>query len=189
MFTKFRTSSFLKECKHNGVPLAVCAALGTVFGVFFAAAMGDSYIHLMRMAVACPVSVVGSLVAVYVPYLISVFIISMSRPGLIYVVCSARFVLLASVAWGISQAYGSAGWLIRLLFQFPDILLMPALVFLSVVCIRKRPGRKAILIFGLYMLIIGMINYCTVSPFLAVLIDTYETMGRYAFHVGFNWRL
>ena len=189
MFSKFRTLSFLKECKHVGFCLAMCAALGTVFGVFFAATMGDSYIQLMRTAVARPVSIAGSLVAVCVPYLISFLVISMSRPGLIYMVCTVRFIVFASVAWGISQAYGTAGWLIRLLFQFPDILLMPAFVFISVACIRKRPSKKAILIFGIYTLFIGMINYCTVSPFLAVLIDTYETMGRYAFHVGLNWRL
>lgn len=186
MLAEFRASWNLQECRQNWCVLALCAVLGAGFGVFFAASAGDSYMLLMRMAASRPVSIVGSAVAVFVPFLVSVFFIMHSKPWLVYWICGARLFLFSAAGWAIARSFGTAGWLVRLMLQFPDLCLIPVLIWFSVLRLTGRGSRRAAIQSILFAAAVGMINYCMISPFWANLIDSYETMGRYAIHVGLD---
>lgn len=189
MLTEFRMSWNLQECRQNWCALALCAVFGTGFGVFFAASTGNSYILLMRMAASRPVSIVGTLVAVIVPFLVSVFLITHSKPWLVYLICGTRLFLFSAAGWAIARSFGSAGWLVRLTLQFPDLCLIPVLILFSIRALTGGGSRRYTLRCILFSAAVGMIYYCMISPFLANLIDSYETMGRYAIHVGLDRRL
>ena len=181
-------SRYMQEYKQRVCILALCCVLSAAFGVLFAATVGNPYILLMHMSLGRPVSIVGLTVSVFVPYLISFLVVVHSKPWLVYFVIGLRIALTSSVGWAIARSFSGASWLVRLLMQWPDLCLIPALIFLY--CFTKREfARTAALRFILLLIGVGVIYYCIISPFLVELIDSYETMGRYAIHVGLDRRL
>ena len=167
--------------------IALFAFLGTVIGPLFARAAGDRYIALLYTAVCCHLSVHGLLIAVMLPYCFIVFMTSRLRAWAIYLLIGFRFVLISSCGWAIEQSFQHGAWLVRLLLQFPDFCLIPVILWYT---FRFLNGQKAYRgIVYCVIVLTGAIYYCFISPYLVTLIDTYETMGRYIFHVGFDWRL
>lgn len=189
MSTNFSTSWNLQECRQILCILALCAVFLAGFGVLFARTAGDTYIFLMRMAASRPVSIVGSAVSVFLPFLVSVFLITHSKPWLVYLICGVRLFLFSAASWAIGQSFGSAGWLVRLMLQLPDLCLIPVLIWFSAVTLAGNCTKRVTICCILFAAVIGMLDYCVISPFLADLIDSYETMGRYAIHVGLDWCL
>lgn len=189
MLTSFQTSCKLQECRQSLCALALCAVFSAGLGAFFAGTSGDSYILLMRMAASRNVSIVGSVVSVFLPFLVSFFIIAHSKPWLVYLICGLRIFLLASAGFAIGRSFGSASWLVRLLLQMPDLCLIPVLIWFSLLSFAGRCTKRVTVGCILLTAVIGMLHYCVISPFLANLIDSYKTMGRYAIHVGLDWRL
>ncbi len=186
MLTNFQMSCNLQECRQNWCALALCAVLSAGLGALFADASGDTYVLLMRMAASRPVSIVGSAVSVFLPFLVSVFFITHSKPWLVYLICGTRIFLFSSAAFAIGRSFGSAGWLVRLMLQMPDLCLIPVLMWFSGLTLAGNCTKRVITCCVLLAAVIGMLDYCVISPFLANLIDSYETMGRYAIHVGLD---
>lgn len=189
MLTNFQSSCNLQECRQNFCTLVLCAVFSAGLGAWFADTSGDTYIFLMRMAASRPVSIVGSAVSVFLPFLVSLFIITHSKPWLVYLICGIRIFLFSSAAFALDRSFGSAGWLVRLLLQMPDLCLIPVLIWLSLYSLAGRCAKRILICCIVFAVVIGMLDYCMISPFLANLIDSYETMGRYAIHVGLDWRL
>ena len=186
---KIRAAFLLQNCKDTWAALALSVLFGTSLGILVAITAGDKYFLLMRMAIRRPVSIVGSAVAVVIPFLVSFYLVNHSRPWLVYLVCAVRLCTFASVASAISFTFGNSGWIVRLLLQFPDLCLIPMLLYMSCHSLMGHMSRGHQITCIAYSIAIGMINYFMISPFLAGIIDSYETMGRYAIHVGLDWRL
>ena len=189
MSTNFQTSCNLQEYRQNWCTLALCAVFSAGLGVLFADASGDAYIRLMRMAASRPVSIVGSAVSVFLPFLVSVFLITHSKPWLVFLICGIRIFLFSSAAFAMGRSFGSAAWLVRLMFQMPDLCLIPVLIWFSGLTLAGNCTKRVMTCCIMFAAVIGMLDYCVISPFLADLLDSYETMGRYAIHVGLDWRL
>ena len=176
------SSRFLQECRQKWCILALSVLLCAGVGVSLSKLAGEPYLLLMRMAVSRPVSIVGTVVCL-APYLVCVLF--HFKPWLVCIISSFRIALFTVAIWAIYKAFGSAGWLVGLLMHFPDICLIPGML-----CLCSIPMPKHRLIFiCIFSLVLGMIYYGWISPFLANLLDTYETMGRYAIHVGLDRRL
>lgn len=189
MSTNFRTSLISRECKIRLCLLALCTTFGAVFGVVFSVTAGSSYSLLMRMAFESPVSIVGSVVATLVPYLISFYVVSTGKPLLIYGICGASMFLFAAEGRLIMTLFGSAGWLACLMLLFSDILLMPMLVWYSTQKLMSYCCDRRTRFLPVYLVLIETIHYAIISPFWVDVLNTYNTMGRYAVHVGFDWCL
>ena len=186
MLTKIPVYRYLQKCNIILCSFALCAVCSAGLGVIFAASAGDSYFLLMRKATGCFVSIVGSAVTVLLPFLVSVFVIIHSKPGLVYLICGIYIFSLSSACYAICRFFGSAGWLIQMMLLFSDICLTPVLIWLSGLRFTGKCSRRCCICSVVLATVIGMIDYCWISPFLANLIDAYETMGRYAIHVGLN---
>ena len=189
MLTNFQTSCKLQVCRQNLCSLALCVVFGAVLGALFADTSGDTYIPLMRMAASRSVSIVGSAVSVFLPFLVSLYVITHSKPWLVYLICCIRLFLFSSAGLALDHAFGSAGWLVRLFLQMPDLCLIPVLIWYSLLSLTGRCTKRVMIYCILFAAVIGMLDYRVISPFLANLIDSYETMGRYTIHVGLDWRL
>lgn len=162
------------QCK-----LALCTVLGAVAGILFASLAGTSYIALMRRAASRPVSIIGSAVVVLLPYIVSFCVVYYAKIRLGFLLYGFRIFTFTATGWALQSAFGSSGWLIRLMFQFPDFCLIPLLIlFLNSDIGGQRSWRNLAFCLG-FVALVSILNYCTVSPFLANVIDTYETMGRY----------
>ena len=189
MLEKFRTASFLQERNQRYCNLALTVLFAAGFGVLFAATSGHIYFHLMRMAGCRPVSIVGSFVTVFAPYFVSVLVVTNFNSWVTYMVIAVRIFLFAAAGYTINYCFDTAAWLVGFMFLFPDIFLIPVLIQLSLLRCQKAIRRNHTMFYLAYVVFIGIINFYTVSPFLAHLLNTHKSMGRYAIHVGLNWRI
>ena len=91
----------------------------------------------------------------------------------IITVCFLKGFLFCFGAAAVSIAFGSAGWLVRLLLQFTDVCLIPVFSWLVLrhCSAGARPLQKDAVICGAVVVLICSLDYCVVSPYLAMLIE------------------
>jgi len=153
------------------VILAFAWLCGFLSGALTALFSDPSFISLMRVAPSADVSIVGLVICSLLPLFFSAVAFSFSGRFFLIIFVLFRALLLGYVSTGIAIAYGSSGWLINLLFLFPDLFCMPVLFFFWICrirsgsnCIRHLP---AVLV---YALVISYLDYRYVSPFLVNLL-------------------
>ena len=163
-----RIQAIFRRITHPAFLLFAFGALGLMLGTLLAASADTSLFPLMRQVAFNPVSIVTSLAAQLLPFLIAAYAVSISRPWLLTTVCSYKLFSFAYTGALIQIAFGSAGWLVRFLFLFSDIILVPCLCWY---CFRRTmgeyDGKKD---FGICVGIAAataLISYLIISPFLA----------------------
>jgi hypothetical protein len=125
----------------------------------------------MRMAPNVHVSITGLIASVFLPFLIAAFAAYISVPQLMYPLVFLKMMLFCLCGCCIYNVYGSAGWLVRVLLQFSDCCMVPVLCWF---CLRHISGSavslwKDFVISTVAAGIVGIIDYCLISPFLASL--------------------
>jgi hypothetical protein len=151
--------------------LVVAWGGGCLLGILCGMNAGDTYFSLMRGAVRCSVSIVGLAFSVYLPFLLSAFAVYWNRPSLMYIVCVLKAWSFTLAAYGILNAFGSAGWLVRFLVQFSDILLLCPLCWFFLRHIRGNSAqwKRDLWICSAAAAAVCSIDYCVVSRFLVML--------------------
>ena len=189
MSTCFCSFHEVQKCRQTFLSLTFCSILSAGFGVLIPISADYSYFLLMRMAACRPVSIVGSAACTLVPFLIFLSLIVHSKPWLVYCFCACKLMLFTAAGYAIHSIYPYGNWLVWLMLQFPDICLIPLMLYL---CIRRftvTVTRRDVILSIPIAVLVGLINYLLISPFLADLMNLYETMGRYATHAGLDWCL
>ena len=155
---------------------AVCFWLlcfsGMFLGTFCAANAESLYFSLMRQAVLSRVSIVSLIAAQLLPFLFAAFVAYISKPWLISIVCSLKLFSFTFVGFLVWATFGSAGWLVRFLFMFTDLISVPVLIWF---CFRKLRNsfwdhREFWICIGITIAAAVLDAYC-VAPFLAKMID------------------
>ncbi len=142
---------------------------GLCFGGWIANQVSEHYLLLMRRAATAPVSIIGLLAGAGIPLLCVYFSVIISRPWLIYPVCFFKACSFSLTGFAIRTAFGSAGWLVRLLLQFTD---GGALLLLCWFALRHLDGstnklKADALLCGACIGCLGWFDYCYVSLLLA----------------------
>lgn len=169
----FRKILSFVSCKIYWILLAVVWITGLFVGMYFGANAGDHYFLLMRTAADTRVSIIGLIANSCLPFLLSAYAVYLGKPRLALLVCFCKAVLFTSCGFAALSSFGSAGWLVRLLLQFSDVVLIPLFCWFSIRHIHgagitlKRD--TALCLFAAAL--VGSMDYCLVSPFLAMLID------------------
>jgi hypothetical protein len=152
---------------------------GLICGGIIATQASEPYLLLMRRAAQVPVSITGLLAAVFLPFLLIAISVYISKPWLIYWIVFFKACTFMIVGFSVASVYGSAGWLIRLLLQFTDGIMLPMLCWFA--CRHLNGGKDGLwrdtVICAVAVVCLGCIDYCNVSPFLALLIENSQ-MGR-----------
>ena len=159
--------------KNRRIPLlALSLGFALSLAVFLASMLEESFLLLMRAAVSDRVSIVGLFAVSYLPFLISAFAVFIRKPRLLYAVMFIKMLLIAFCGLSCLAAYPSAGWLVRILLQFSDLLLVPVLCWFSLrhVCGAGNLKRDFSFCTALFVFVCSL-DYCVVSPFLVMLID------------------
>lgn len=126
----------------------------------------------MRAAANGRVSITGLLSAFLLPLLFSAFAVYISQPWLLVPVAFGKAFSFSYLAFGVTLAFGSAGWLVRSLLMFSDCLTLPLLWWFWLCCIRAsdRDALRSFLVTCTAALMIGCLDYGAVSPLLRNLI-------------------
>ncbi len=166
-----RISTWFFE-NRGTVLLAFFWFLGLFLGFLLAANSSTSYYSLMRSAACHRVTIVGLTAAAYLPFLLTAYAVYLGKASLVYLCCFAKAVSFACCAGSCLLAFGSGGWLVRLMMQFTDILLVPVFCWFS---LRQISGsgmlKKDFFLCSALYILAGTLDYCLVSPFLVTLID------------------
>lgn len=158
--------------KGSTVFLALCYLLGLFCGAVFCILSGYSISSLMRSVPHGAVSIVDLLSVTALPFLLSAFAVFISEPRLIFFICFGKAFLFCVISLGISEAFGSAGWLVRWLSMFSDIMGMPVLYlyWLRILSSGRKPLFGETFVFASLIFLIGSIDFCLITPLLAGLI-------------------
>lgn len=159
-------------CKFRKYFLIFSWCGGLFFGVSAACCSKDNLVPMIRAASTCPASLSGLLLSVALPFLISAFAITISEPWLLFPISALKAFCFGFCACGVNLAFGSAGWLVRVLFLFSDVCVIP-LMFLF--WLRYFDGKslnlhKELAIWIIIAVCIGVADYCLISPFQVYLI-------------------
>lgn len=160
------------RCKKPMFLLACAFLFGLISGVLFSMSASDALFPTMRAAVFGCVSIPGLLSATLLPFLFSAFAVYISCQKLLIPIAFCKAFVFAFVGTGILGAFGSAGWLVRLLLMFSDVASLPLLwwYWQKSLSGSGRFVRNTAIAAG-FALLIGSVDYCVVSPFLANLIS------------------
>lgn len=149
--------------------LAFIFLAGIVAGcILYFSAEFDS-VSWMRGALYSPVSIVGLLSVILLPFLFSVFAAMTAQHWMLLLIVFCKAVSFAQVACGITVAFGSAGWLMRSLLMFTDIFSLPVLLlfWLRYWGGRRRLTVHAALAYLAVLVSVGGIDILFISPILA----------------------
>lgn len=163
---------FVLPCKVPQRSLICAWFFGLAAGVGLSFLADDSFLSTMRAAASSHVSIIGLLSAILLPLLFSAFAVYISQPQLLLPVAFCKAFLFSYLAFGVTAAFGTAGWLVRGLLMFSDCLTLPLLWWFWLRCLRipKEDATHCFFFACAAALLIGCVDYCTVSPFLANLI-------------------
>lgn len=168
---------------HSAVPswwrrasrwlLALFWCTGLSLGVYTASSADSASISLMRLAVCSPVSIVGLLSVYLLPFLLTALAVFLFKSWFFLPISFLKAFAFGWCARAVTLSFGDSSWLIQLLFLFSDSSL------LTVMCwfwIRHISGSGATVIRDaaiciVVFIVFGMLDYCCVSPFLAMLIN------------------
>ena len=162
-----RLEAILRRIRHPAFALFFTGAFGLLFGTLLAANADTSVFALMRRVEFSPVSIVMCLAAQLLPFLIAAYAASISRLWLLCASCGCRLFSFAYTGALIWIAYGTAGWLVRLLFLFSDILLVPWLCWFCFRRVIREYEEKKDLCICMGMTVIATLIDCLfISPFM-----------------------
>lgn len=160
------------RCKKPIFVLACAYFIGLFSGVLISMSASDALVSTMRAAVFGRVSIFGLLSTILLPLLFSAFAVYISRPVLLIPIAFFKAFLFSFLGMGILAAFGSAGWLVRCLLMFSDILTMPLLWWYWIRSSSNQGTcQRSSLVCAAAVCLIGSLDYCVISPFLANLIS------------------
>lgn len=153
-YTNF-SPAFFKVRRCGFFFLITACVLGFIFGYWIFGLGQALFSSLMRSASCYSVSIVGLLLVVALPFLISALAVAYNKPLIIYILCFVKSILYSVCAFAVYSTYGSAGWLMQFLVLFLDNCTMVFLwiVWGSYTLLSRMDVRKVLAIcFGLSVL-------------------------------------
>lgn len=164
------------SCKFSVLYTAVIACvwiIGLLLGCYLVShsTVTDALINLNF--ILFPASFFHLLFVLFLPFLISAFLIRFSLPLLSLSVVFAKAIMVGCCSCTILAHFSTAGWLIRSLLLFSDSLIIILLVWFWV---RNIAGDRSKLytdtiLCTVLTFIISCIDYFAVSPFLVTLFN------------------
>lgn len=166
-----RFQPILRRITHPVFLLFCSGTFGLILGTLFAAFADASVFSLMRQVSFGPVSIVVFSASQLLPFLIAAYAASISRLWLMHTVCFCKLFLFAYSGTIVWIAFDSAGWLVRSLLLFSQILLVPLLCWYCFRQVMHGGSQRNDLLICLGIAVITALCDCLfIAPFLAKII-------------------
>lgn len=171
---RFLQHNFLLDLRKVGLwILAFAFASGLAAGAILSLSSDKASLFWIRGAAEANGSTIGLVSVTLLPFVFSVVAVYANRVWLLFPIAFCKALSFGRISLDIFRAFGSAGWLMRILLMFSDILCLPLLVFLW---IRYGLRRKHLhLGTALYFVILAAAICVFDSWFIApILVDLYS---------------
>ena len=161
--------------KELSMVLAACWFCGLLCGVFYFSICNDSVVSLMHRMVLCSASIVGTLSACFLPFLLTLYFVAISKVWAVFGICFFKSFLFSFVSIGCLTTFGSGGWLLRYFLLFCDCVVLPALLWYWMRFI-SAPFRACwtvtTIAFAIAILLIAALDYRIIAPFVCLIDST-----------------
>lgn len=160
-------SSASPRSSRRRILIAILWILGLFLGMFCAVYAGDSLSSLMLGLPELPMSIVGLLCGMLMPFLLIAFALAFQLPWLLYMISFGKSFAFGFCAAGLQIAFGSAGWLARCVWMFTDLCATPLILFCTLQAISSVQNMdffKLWLIPALILLILW-VDHSFILPF------------------------
>ena len=162
--------------KHRSACIVLLAffwAAGALAGTFFCAQADASILSLMRRVIYDPVSIVSLLLVHTFPLFIAALAVFSSRWQLLYPLCFFKAFSFSYCACGLSWAFSSGGWLIRVIALFSDLCVIPVFLWF---CFSHADGnvldlRRHFLLCFFWSIVVSCTDAWAVYPFLRDILE------------------
>lgn len=156
------------HCRGASLILALTFFLGFMLGVWMSGCASDFLVCAMRTAVSSRVSIIGLLSSVVLPLLFSACAVYLNQPILLIPIAFLKAFLFSFLGYSLYTAWGGAGWLITGLMMSGTFASVPVFYWYWQRYIGGRAFEWDVLclILGI-LLIIGLLDYYLIVPFLA----------------------
>lgn len=146
---------------------------GLLAGAISARMCAESLASLIRSAASASVSITGILMVGILPILLSAYAVYFSEPWLLLIISMGKSFSFAFCGCGVSLAFGQSSWLVRFLFLFSDLLLMPLLLsfWLHHIKGNNPVKRKGLLPYLFTAGIVCWVDYRFIAPFLVTVMN------------------
>lgn len=114
-------------CKESIFRLACSFLLGLLSGGCIFTLTSDSFSSLMRGAAFGSMSIISLLSVLLLPFLFSAFAVYVRQSWLLMPISFLKAFFFSFLYVGLSCTFGGAGWLVRTMLMFSDILTLPVL--------------------------------------------------------------
>ena len=144
---------------------------GLFVGMFVAVGAGDTCFFMMRNGTFSVVSIPGLLVLA-LPFLITAVAVYFSLSWLLYLLVFCKAISFGFSACAVTIAFSGAAWLVRFLLLFGNGCAILPLMWLWLHC-KWDADRGFPVQIGLCTaaaLVMGILDFCVVSPFAALLL-------------------
>ena len=170
---RYLLQAFIKPFRSDIGLLVTVWVFGLVLGALLAPGGEDPFLSLMRPELTHRVSIVFGLMSASLPLLLAAYAVSIYNAKLLYLISFSKAFLFSYCGFFVYSLFGSAGWLMRLLLQFTDIVSVPVYCWFCIrqVAGKKRLAMKDLIISLLVTLSAAGIDYVLLGPFFAMLID------------------
>lgn len=154
--------------KGSTMLLAASWLAGFLFGSLFFLFCDHSFLPLMHRYLICPVSIVGLILFPFLPFLFSAFAVFLSKPVLLHFIGFWKAFVFSLFSLCFFRAFGSVGWLLRMLLLFTEICSLPLLYGYQRICLNASsfPGMELV-VFLSVLILLGTVDYGYILPFAA----------------------
>lgn len=159
------------RCRNPAWILAFSWVCGLSFGLFLASRMHGDYSSLMRTVITNRVSIVGLLIILLFPFILSVVAIHFSRTGFLYLLSAGKGICFSFCVYLIMAEFSSSGWLLCRLLLFSELCILPPLFYLWIKCIEggKQTIKLSAGFYPLIAVVAAVLDYFLISPFTVTL--------------------
>ena len=161
-----------KSRKSFAVLLAFAWFAGLLVGAIVALSADPSFFSLMRLMPCRPVSIIGLMLPVFLPFLFTAIAVYLSYDQLLIPAAFFKALLLSMLAVGVWITYGHGGWIIAALLFFSDFLSSGFFLWLwySVIAGKRALLYRFVCTF-LVLLSVRFFDRVCITPFLLNLLS------------------
>ncbi len=141
-----------------------CLSIG--LGALLSIIMRTVTVSLMYIAPMCRVSIVGLVMILLFPLLLSAAAVKFSIPSILYLIAFLNGMSLGYFMLGLIIAFHSAGWLMGVLLGFSQLLNTILRLWFFYKCLSGTCEWTSWLICCCAAVVTGLLDYCVVSPYL-----------------------
>ena len=144
---------------------------GFLFGIFAGSSVKPSILALMRWDINRPMSIVGLLSILCLPYLLTGFAVLYRIPRFIFFVSFLKSFLLGFCCAVLKVTFTEVHWIYKSLLLFTDYFSLLIITVLWLRCFDNACRVRHIITGFLLSLCIGVFDYMFISPFMASVIE------------------